>query len=143
MRLSDLKASTRREKILEAVDAALKQADVPITTAELCKRIKVVLRAKEDSGYIAKELQKAAASGHPLRRATGETFVKYGREMPRYEWLPSHKASAPDPTPDPALAERRARIAALEAEANTSETSEVNEWEWTPPVEDDGEFLED
>lgn len=129
MNLADLTPRARRERIMLVVDGILREIDKPISTAELVKRVTSFLKAAEGAGYVAKELQKATPTGHPNRVETGETFKKYGKTMKRYEWAPA--AGQSKARADKAIAERRARIAALEA-GNTSETEPVDEWTWTP-----------
>lgn len=96
MRLCDLSSKARRTKLQETVNGVLRQIQEPITTADLVKRVQKFLGATDEQSYIAKEVQRFMRE-HPLCVPTGETFVKYGREMPRYQWLPNHKAATPDP----------------------------------------------
>lgn len=138
-RLADIAAKARRERLLMAVEGILRQTDVPLSTAEVVKRVREFLNIEEELAYVAKELQKATAHGHPLRRPTGETFVKYGKTMPRYEWLPSHRKQSGGR--DKALDQRRREIEALKRSPPVKEEA-ADDWTWTPPTDEDG-FLED
>lgn len=143
MKLADLTPRVRRERIMLAVEGILGQIAEPISTAELVKRVAAFLKTEEPGAYVAKELQKATPTGHPARKPTGETFVKYGKTMNRYEWFPSK--AAPKPRKEhPATAARRKQIEELKRSTavNEAETPAVDEWEWTPPVDGDG-YLED
>lgn len=138
-KLSDLTPKVRRERIMGAVDGILRQIDEPISTADLVRRVTEFLSASEGSSYVAKELQKATPAGHPQRQPTGETFVKYGKPMKRYVWLPSRAAK---PRKEhPATAERRRQIEALKRSSAVKEEP-ADDWTWTPPTDADG-FLED
>lgn len=133
MRFSELKASVRRERVCEAVDGILRRADLPMSTGELVKAATTHLDARDCQDWIARAIVDLTKT-HPSARQTGEVFVRYGREMRKWEWLPSHAR-----TTKPSAAElqrRRERIAALEADDDM----------WTvhpePPAQTE-EFLDD
>lgn len=131
MRLGELAPKVRREQVRLAVDGVLRQADIPVPTGELVKRVTAFLDAKEDQDWIARAIVDLAKE-HECARQTGDTFVKYGKTMRRWEWLPLHKRST-RPTAQE-LERRRAKIAALEGDDD--------EWTVHPEPATDG-FLEE
>lgn len=162
MKLADITVNARHEKIMLALNGILRQLDTPVTTGELVRRITEFLGAAEGMNYVAKEMQKAVAKagGHPLRKPTGETFVKYGRTMPRYEWLPDQSKTIPTGPAEPATVKpmterewRVYRVAELEAGrrdpgAWVDPEAGIDAWTVEPvapsPVEEPaGDFLED
>lgn len=161
MKLSDLKSGPRHALLAQTTEGVLREIDAPISTSELVKRIARFLGCEEPTTYVAKELQRVYEGGHPLRRSTGETFRKYGRSMPRYEWLPSHSrrtAVAPDlpsqPPPSSRTNEgswRAYRVREIEAGRRdpgpwVAPDADIDAWTVEPEAvqEDDmGEFMED
>jgi hypothetical protein len=133
-KLLDLRPKARIARVAEALDVALRQLDGPAATwdivAAVCRQLGAekgdVNRIARDVGYIALT--------HPMSRATGETFSRYGRVMSRREWLPSHAKNTPRNKivlDEAELDRRRKVIASHEAE---------DEWTVHPAQSD---FLED
>ena len=110
--LADLAPTKRRAVLLAELDRALLVIQEPTPTATLVKAIAKSL-GERDATYVARELAKAMPDGHPARRPTGETFTRYGKTMPRYEWMPKqYRPWQEDPKPATA---RAAKIAEIEA----------------------------
>lgn len=128
MRFRELAPKVRRERIRVAVDGVLRQADVPVSTGELVKLVTQFLDAKDDQDWIARFIVDLAKE-HENARQTGDTFVKYGRTMRRWEWLPLHTAHRPTAQE---LQRRREKIAAQEA---------AEDWTVHPEPPEDEEFI--
>lgn len=131
--LRDLNPRLRREKVLDALNGVLRQLEEPEGTGAVVARVAAFMGLDGADQKLAARYIGEAGPTHPLARATGEVFVKYGRTMKRREWLPSHAQpaqNAPVRLSDGERARRRAIIAEHEQED-----------EWT--VHPAAEFLED
>lgn len=132
-KLSDLHPKVRRAKVLEALNGVLRQIDAPTSTGEIVHRVAEFMALDRDDQNLAARYIVEATRTHNLAHLTGETFVKYGKVMKRWEWLPSHAkpaANTPIRLSDGERARRRAEIARLEADDD-----------WSIPAP--GDFLED
>lgn len=142
MNLRDLHPRLRIAKITETVDGVLRQASEPLTTSALVKAVAEFLDlSKDDQTLAARDVLKLATV-HDMARQTDETFVKYGKTMRRWEWLPSHVHKAPN-TPigtDGAREPRKKRLTPEELERRRAEIARLED-EWTIPAAAD--FLED
>jgi hypothetical protein len=131
MNFADLNAKARASKIRETVDGLLKTAEGPMTTSALVAAVAAFLGlSKADQNIAARDIVHLAKS-HEMARQTGEVFVKYGKEMRRWEWLPSHVKPPVRHTP---------RLTAAEIERRRAEVARLED-EWTIPAAAD--FLED
>lgn len=131
MQFHELSAKVRRDRVRTAVDGVLRQADVPMGTGDLVKAVTRFLDAKEQQDWIARCVVDLSKE-HPQARQTGDTFVKYGKTMRRWEWLPDHKRNTRPSAEE--LERRREKIAELEGE---------DEWTVHPEPAETEEFLDD
>lgn len=113
MRLLDYTPRVRKEKVAIALAAALRKIEEPTPMAGVVAEVCAILDTKEsrEVAYILDALKRT----HAHARQTGEVFKRYGKEMQRWEWLPSHKRTHPKLSAEE-LERRRAKIAADEAE---------------------------
>lgn len=134
--LTDLAPRVRVERVRLALNGVLRQITVSTPTSEIVKRVSDFLgiATNPERTLVARDIMKLS-KGHPCARQTAEEFVKYGRTMKRWEWLPSH-SNRTSPISEEELERRRAAIAADAADAD--------QWTVHPaPAAEDGGFLDE